>query len=92
MAPATAAASSAPFPSESAGAASTTRSQLRALARSVSSLTLSAPPLTTAMRSRRAAEASNTLWRRACCTLKSVLSHTTAVSPSACSSREKAVS
>ena len=85
MAPATAAATASPSAappdwSTPPGATSTTRSQFSPAARWISSSTLSsAPPASTASRSRRASEACTTLSRSFFCTSASVLSHSTAV-------------
>ena len=75
------------------GAVSTTRSQFRPAARSTSWLTLSpAMPPTTAMRSRLAPEHSCTMVFSACCTVRSVLSHTTTATSSSAAARAKAAS
>ena len=92
MAPATAAATAAPA-SPPRGATSTIRSLLRLCAWVTRLLTVSAVlPRTTAMRSRRLAEAVLTLSRRACWTVRVSLSQTTTAMSSSASSRAKASS
>ena len=92
MAPATAAAavrpdSAVPSSSVPPGATKTTRSLFRAAALEMRLVTVSlAAPPTTAIRSRRAADAAATLSRRSCWSVWVVLSHTTTLTFS-CPSR-----